>query len=193
MIVFAPCMPHKAIHLAFYWSPPRGFYKTTMRTRKPVSYGNYAFICALALLASSVFLWSVLFFLLSIYNTYVSYCIDIKYIKSITASGREINNYNYYIFEHPFGHSIVFLIVWFLPLLFIGICSGFGSRRAWRTVRDVQPFQHVDISDFSYPESLVRGSQQPKEEQQYHLLRPASQEAFTPPEQMLRSSTEVSE
>ena len=89
------------------------------------------------------------------------------------------------------------IVAVFLP---VAVLSALGGRalkqvaeKAMREAKaplDAVPLTRTNIGDLPAPETLVRASQQPPQEQQTELLRAAIQGPDTPPEQLLRATKE---
>ena len=89
-----------------------------------------------------------------------------------------------------FSWQGVFLIIAFD--LIVGSCSaalvryGLKAVREARDIAPVVPLTRANTADLPAPDSLVRASQQPTQEQEVTLLRAAAQGFATPIEQLVR-------
>jgi hypothetical protein len=84
------------------------------------------------------------------------------------------------------GELCVYLLP---PLLITGLALWWGSRKSWKTVRAIQPLNFADTTALPETETLVRASDLPPSDQQAELLRAAPQGSETPPEELLRATT----
>jgi hypothetical protein len=82
----------------------------------------------------------------------------------------------------------VFIALFFVP------ASIFAAKQIFRDFQQIDPgvpLTRANTADLPAPDSLVRASEEPMQEQQAVLLRAAAQRHETSPEQLVRPTAEV--
>ncbi len=72
-------------------------------------------------------------------------------------------------------------------LLLISLCFWWATRKSWRTVDAMQPITRANTADLPAPESLVRASAKPIQEQEAVLLRAVADAQERHEEQLVRA------